>query len=73
MLGWKHIVPNLLLKPKSFTSDISIGILDNDNFTFLDDKTNLIDSSDTLHIDVKNTTLIYSPSTIVQVVLDNTK
>lgn len=74
MLGWELVLPNLLLKPKSFKLSASIGIMNNGNFIFVEDKTGTISSMDTItyKFEDENFLLIYTPNTMVRVILDNT-
>ena len=71
LLGWKLILPNVLLKPLNFNFSVSIFIKENETFVFINDITSKVESMDTVILDSDNM-FIYSPSTIIQVVLDNT-
>lgn len=74
MLGWELKLPNLLIKPKSFDIQLSIGILDTGYFVFLDRNIESVDIEDSLSIQIPsdNKYLHYSPKTIVSMILDNT-
>jgi len=71
LLGWKLILPNVLLKPLNFNFSVSIFIKENETFVFINDITSKVESMDTVILDSDNM-FIYYPSTIIQVVLDNT-
>jgi len=73
LLGWKQVCINLLIKPHTFKLDISIVVLEDNDFVFITSIQNTIMDQDTVVLsEDKKHHLTYSPFTILQVVMDNT-